>query len=450
LTESALSASLTAIHLGIAAYRHHRSGGSYLSPFVLPSVLMAATPWIWPSMLALLVCLGVHLVWAVLCEILAPARIVAAPPAQRATPAPAPRPAAPKARPTSGPNRDASGFTTTAVLAVLEEATDIRTFRLARPQDFDFKPGQFVPVRVSVDGRPHVRCYSISSSPDTRGYFEISVRRQGLVSTTLHATLRTGSQLAIGRPAGQFVYPKGDDRPLALLAGGIGITPLLSMLRHAVASDPTRPITLLYSARDRQAMAFLAELRVVAQRHPQIRIGVTVSEPSAPAPWKTGHIDLAFIRQYISHPAHTVFCICGPGPMMTAMEQLLLAEGVPADQIRTEKFETAMAAASLNPKPQTREAVTASAGQSGDYRITFASSGRTACASASQTLLEAAEADGIEMTFSCRSGVCQACRTRLTEGDVDCQSAVLDDDDRAAGFILPCVSRATSDCVLEA
>jgi ferredoxin-NADP reductase len=113
-----------------------------------------------------------------------------------------------------------------------------------------------------------VRCYSISSPPDTKGYLEISVRRQGLVSGTLHATMRAGATLAINRPAGQFVYPGGDDRPIALVAGGIGITPLLSMLRHAVASDPTRPITLLYSARREHDIAFLNELRVLAARHP--------------------------------------------------------------------------------------------------------------------------------------------------------------------------------------
>lgn len=332
---------------------------------------------------------------------------------------------------------------------MLEEATDIKTFRLARPHGFDFTPGQFVPVRVSINGKPHVRCYSISSSPDSRAYLEISVRRQGLVSTTLHATLRTGSQLAIGRAAGQFVYPAGDDRPLVLLAGGIGITPLLSMLRHGVSSDPTRPITLLYSARDRQAIAFLPELQVLAQRHPQIRIGITVSEPSPPAPWRSGHIDLSLVRQYVAHPAHTIFCVCGPQPMMTAMEQMLVGEGVPADQVRSEKFDTAMAAATLNPQAAAGHAAP-SERPAGDFEITFATTGRTLRAPGSQTLLEAAEAEGISIASSCRSGVCQACRTRLADGDVDCRSSVLDADDRTAGFILPCVSWAQSDCVLEA
>ncbi len=448
MIDSAIPASLTAAHLAIAALRHHRARSSWLSPFVLPSFLFAVTPWIWPSILGLIVALGAHMVWVLFCEILAPAPAV---PPRCAAPSSAPaKTASTQSRPaTVAPPRDASGFTSSSVLAVLEEATDIKTFRLARPQGFDFTPGQFVPVRVSINGKPHVRCYSISSSPDSRAYLEISVRRQGLVSTTLHATLRTGSQLAIGRAAGQFVYPAGDDRPLVLLAGGIGITPLLSMLRYGISSDPTRPITLLYCARDRQAMAFLPELRVLADRHPQIRIGITVSEPSPPAPWRSGHIDLSMVRQYVAHPSHTIFCVCGPQPMMSAMEQMLIAEGVPADQVRSEKFDTAMAATALNPQPAAVHDAPSTRAD-GNFEIRFATSGRTLRTPGSQTLLEAAETEGISIAFSCRSGVCQACRTRLADGDVDCRSAVLDAEDRAAGFILPCVSWAQSDCVLEA
>ena len=434
----------------LAAWRQHRARSSYASPFVLPSVLFAVTPWVWPSPLGLIVSMCAHVAWLIVCEFAAPSPVhttTQAPPRARAA-APA-HPASTGPRPlTRDATRDTSGFIATTVLAVLDEATDIKTFRLARPHGFDFVAGQFVPVRVLVDSQPHVRCYSISSSPDTNAYLEISVRRQGLVSTTLHATLRTGSQLAVGRAAGRFVYPAGDDRPLALLAAGIGITPLLSMLRHAVSSDPTRPVTLLYSARDRQAMAFLPELRVLAQRHPQIKIALTVSEPSAPAPWRTGRIDQALLRQYVPHPEHTIFCTCGPDAMMAAMEALLIAEGVPKTQIRSEQFDTTAAAQVLNP---VHARSTASVPEThGEFTITFAATGRSTIASGSQSLLDAAEADGVAITTSCRSGVCQACRTRLTSGDVDCRSDVLDADDRAAGYILPCVSWAHSDCVLEA
>jgi ferredoxin-NADP reductase len=455
VADTALPASLTAVHLTIAALRHYRARSSVVNPFVFPSFIVAITPWIWPSPLALALGIAAHLAWVTLCEILAPAPSAAHAPTRSATPAAAKPVAHREQKPTRPPEASGAGsggFIETSVLAVLDEATDIKTFRLSRPQGFAFTAGQFIPVRVVTDGKPHVRCYSISSSPDARAYVEISVRRQGLVSATLHATLRTGSRLLIGRPAGHFVYPAGDDRPLALLAGGIGITPLLSMLRHAIASDPARPIVLLYSARNPQAVPFYGELQVIAQRHPQVRIAITMSDPSTPVPWRRGHIDAEMVRQYVAHPSHTIFCICGPVAMMTAMQQMLTAEGVPANQIRSEHFDTAMAAAQIHAPAAAAHSGAAAPPprRSAQYEITFAASGRSVTVSGSHTLLEMAEAEGIEISSSCRSGVCQACRTRVADGDVDCQSSVLDAGDRAEGFILPCVSWPQSDVVLEA
>lgn len=439
----------------MAFVRRHRAGGRLFSPLVLPSFLFAATPWLLTTPLALAGSALAHVAWFIVCDLLAP------PPTKRfavqtsvvgAKPTPATAPArihngntATRTAPANVP-----GFVSASVLAVLEETSDVKTFRLARPDGFAFAAGQFVPVRLSVDGKPHVRCYSISSPPQANGYLEISVRRQGVVSTTLHTTVRSGSMLAIGHPAGQFVYPHGDDRPLALLAGGIGITPVLSMLRHAILADPTRPVTLLYSVRSREDAAFVHELSLIAERHPQVRVGLTFSGGTPPPPpWRAGRIDAAMVRQYIPHPAHTVFCVCGPTGMMDAMDDLLRAEGVPADQIRSEQFETAVAATLVNtaagPAPS-REGTS----HAGEYQVTFANSGRTARGGSSQTLLDIAEMEGVPIAASCRSGVCLTCRTRMADGDADCRSTILDADDRAAGFILPCVTWAATDCVLEA
>jgi ferredoxin-NADP reductase len=453
LNDTALLASVTTFHLAAAFLRRHRRGNRVVDPFVLPSFCFAAAPWLWPSATGLVAAALAHAAWFIACEVIAPP--IAAPAVARSittrTPPEGPSRRTAAAVSTTPPARGSEGgFVQAPVLAVLDEADGIKTFRLARPAGFEFVPGQFVTVRVSIAGHPHVRCYSISSSPDTRAYLEISVRRQGLVSTTLHATARSGSFLTIGWPAGQFVYPSDDDRPLALIAGGIGITPLLSMLRHAVSSDPTRPVSLLYSARTIAAAAFVNELKVIAERHPQARIGLTLSESEPDGRWRIGHIDTPMMRQYVAHPQHTVFCICGPTPMMDAMRQLLLSEGVPAEQIRSEHFETAIAAAQLNVRSAACQPAAAGRAAPTSYRVAFAVSGRTATVTASQTLLDVADAAGVPIPSSCRAGVCQTCRTRLSEGEADCQSSMLDPSDRDAGFVLPCVTWATSDCVLEA
>jgi ferredoxin-NADP reductase len=445
LTDTALPATLTAFHVALAMLRRHRAHGSAFSPFVLPSFLFPVFPWLWASTMGLAVVTGAHIIWCAVCEVLAPvpqARAASRPastPVSR-TPSPsrqsASRPAAPKQL-------------SAAVLTVLDETPEIKTFRLARPPDFEFRAGQFVPVRVNVNGQPHVRCYSISSSPEVRGYFEISVRRQGLVSSTLHALLRPGASVSLGKPAGQFVYPAGDDRPIALLAGGVGITPLLSMLRYAVATDPLRPVTLLYSVRTAHDVAFASELQMIAERHPQVHVAITVTDEPSATRWHTGRIDGPLVRRHVAHPAHTIFLMCGPPPMMTALGDALQNMGVAADQVRFEAFDTAIAATLLNqaaaPVPSAPQAA------SGDtYQLEFAVSGRTATNVPSRSLLEAAEAEGIAIPSSCRAGVCQACRTRVSAGDVDCRSDMLAAEDREAGFILPCVSWAATDCVLEA
>jgi ferredoxin-NADP reductase len=437
--ETAAPASLTALHLTIAILRRHRAAGrSIASPFVLPSFIFVLAPWLWPTPLGLVIGVGAHGLWFFACELLAPAINTARGPVTRPAPAAmAPRPVAP----------GAPAFTATAVLAVLDEAADIKTFRLARPDGFEFSPGQFLAVRVQIDGKPHVRCYSVSSAPHVRGYLEISVRRQGLVSGTLHATVRAGSTLTINRAAGQFVYPKGDDRPLALIAGGIGITPLLSMLRHAVAGDPARPITLLYSARREHDVAFHSELRVLAERHPRLRIVITLTQPTEPTRLRTGRLDVAMVRQFVPAPADTVFCLCGPGPMIADLRAALAGLGVPAGQVRYEQFETAVAASQVN---AVAPRVALAAVASDAVTLTFERSGVSVSARSSMTLLESAEAEGVAIVSSCRSGVCQSCRTRLTSGDADCRSDVLDPDDRAAGFVLPCVTWPNGDCVLEA
>jgi len=234
-----------------------------------------------------------------------------------------------------------------------------------------------------------------------------------------------------------------------LIAGGIGITPLLSMLRHAVACDPSRPVSLFYSARTERHLAFHNELRLLAERYPHVKVAITLSESNGDSRLRRGRVDATLVRQYVASPAHTIFCLCGPPAMLEAMRAMLKGVGVPDAQIRDEQFDTAAAASLVNPAPSTRQPAAARR-NGGSFLVNFSTSGRTATATAAQTLLETAEAEGVPIISSCRAGVCQACRTRISKGEADCHSDVLDPADRAEGFILPCVSWATSDCELEA
>jgi len=442
-TPSSALAFVTSIHLGFVVLRKHRLPPGVIPWALLPSLFFCAAPWLFPPMGAVAAGLAIHLAWFVACEKLIP--VPAAGP--RATageggrPAAAPDPA-PRRPMASGVRSEPGGFTSVPVLVVLDESPSVRTFRLSRPPGFAFEAGQFLTVRAQVDGTPHVRCYSISSAPESTGYIEISVKRQGQVSAFLHATLRPGAQLQVKPPAGRFTYPAGDDRPIVLIAGGVGITPLISMLRHGVVADPGRPITLFYSARSRSELAFLDELEWLSGRHPHVRIVATVTEPGGGWQGHAGRIDAALIADHVTDLGQSVFLMCGPLDMIDAVRSGLLGMGVPEAQVRSEVFQAATAVGA-RPSPEAAPAASVA-------RLALSRSGRAVDVAAGQTLLDAAEAAGADIPTLCRAGVCGTCRTRVVSGDVRCTSDALGERDRQAGFVLPCVTWPLGDCVLEA
>jgi ferredoxin-NADP reductase len=327
------------------------------------------------------------------------------------------------------------------ILDTRDECSTIRTLRLSRPAGFDFEAGQFLTVQVDTGGRQHVRCYSISSAPDEHEHLEISVRRQGLVSGLLHATARPGTTLLARRPAGTFVYPADDNRPLVLLAGGIGITPLIAMARHAVAAQPRRPVTLIYSVRHAGDIAFREALQRLEHAHPTLRLVITVTGAVDARTFRKGRIDAAIVRAEVPDPARAVFMICGPLPMISTSRAVLADLGVPAGQVRFEAFEAAAAAGARIPGGAASEVPT---------RLRLARSDIETTVAPGESLLEAAEKAGADLPSVCRSGVCGTCRARLVSGRARCTSQTLASVERESGYVLPCVTWAEDDCILEA
>lgn len=465
---SAILAAASTAHVALALIRKHHSATALRAwPLAALSAAFAATPWIWASPRDLAIGAAAHVLWfaasgrlagerrAVSARPSAAARPVAVP-ARAATPLTAPAPAAPR-RP--------AGPTQTPVLAVFDETPEIRTFRLARPEGFEFQAGQFLTVQIQLEGRKATRCYTISSSPDARGYVEISVKRQGQVSRTLHSTVRPGSLLAIRPAAGAFVYPAGDDRPVVLVSGGVGCTPMISMLRHAVSREPSRPVIYIHSAKTEEDIAFRQELALVARRHPQVRIVTALTRASTAGEHYPGRIDEGLLREVVPSPAESLFYVCGPAAMIAGVKETLARMSVPASQVRSEAFEAAVAASRPGaasapvPAPVPVPAPAAAlpelvalrrAAPARPHCLRLVRSGKTAPAPHDLSLLEAAEGAEVEIPNLCRAGTCGTCRTRLVSGDVECTADVMDDEDRRGGYVFPCVAWAKSDCVLEA
>lgn len=454
---------VTTIHLAFVVLRAHRRPAHGPAAFVIGvSLLLSASPWLMPTPPGLAAGAIAHALWFLMCERWLPTATPAIATAVRSAPAPpvsarivapalAPIATAASTAPKADRTRARRDFVPVAVLAVHEETPDIRTFRLRRPEDFEFRPGQFVPVRVRADGKEYVRCYSITSSPACTGYIEITVKRIGLVSGTLHASLRPGSTVAVKSPAGAFVYPHGEDRPLVFLAGGVGITPLMCMLRHAVGCEPTRPVTLFYSVRTEDDIAFRDELWMLARRHPQFRLFVAITDGPAGSNFYPGRINEALLETMAPDIALSSCFICGPRSMLATITEMLQAVGVPKPQIHHEVFEMAIAAAAgLEPAAPPTPTPTAASPSTQRFEARFAKCGRTAQVKAGATLLETAEACGAPIPSLCRAGICGTCRTKVLAGDLHCASATLDERDRQDGYVLACVTKINSSCTIDA
>ena len=451
-TSTSFLAVVTTFHVALLLLRLYRNpAGRRHGPLLVPSAVLAVTPWLFPIVGGIAAGIAAHLAWFVACE-----RLVPRPPA------PAPAPVEPRPIPlprlavASQPAPKPAGWVKTPVIAVFRETPDITTFRMVRPDGFSFKAGQFLSVRFSIDGKAVTRCYSVSSAPESTGYLEISVKRQGLVSGMLHSTVRPGSLLDVMNPAGAFIYPADDHRPVTLIAGGVGITPLMSMLRHAVQADPTRPVTLLYSVRTQRDIAFRDELAWLARRYAQAKIVIATAEEPATAECLSGMINRELLTSQVEDPKHNIFLLCGPPPMIEAMKRILAELGVPPNQIRFEEFAAAVAFASARaageaPTVEVEAPVEpAAAAAAGGFRLRLVVSNQSIAAPGSRTLLETCEAAGVPLPSACRAGVCGACRSRIVDGQVRCESDLLDPAERAEGYILPCVSWPTSDCAMEA
>ncbi len=242
----------------------------------------------------------------------------------------------------------------TPVLAVLEETRAIRTVRMARPAGFDFRAGQSMSVTFEALGYEWTSRFPISSAPEEDAHLEISVRRGGEAEEVLLAAATVGSFLAVRPPEGSFVYPDGDNRPVALVGGEEGAAPLMSMLRHAAVSKASRPVTLLLSVRTAEDVPYRRDLQLLIRRSPNLRVGVTLTQEGPRAGFRTGGIDEALLRRAVPDPANTHFLLSCPPPMLDETRHLLARLRVPAAQIQCEAFEKPAArSAHILPFPET-------------------------------------------------------------------------------------------------
>lgn len=349
---------------------------------------------------------------------------------------------------------------------VIENGTgDICSFHL-RPQDGQplprFLPGQYLTFRLEIpapSGGTEVvmRCYSLSDAPATNSY-RISVKRvptpsntthpAGRASNFLHDHVQLGSLLQVRAPAGHF-YIDSSDAPVVLLAGGIGITPMLSMLNWSLSEQPGREVWLFYGVRCSEEWMAQAHLEALADQHPNFHLRFCCNNPDPGAAWDSkyyhqGRIDIHMLRHLLPlKPYH--FYLCGPTPMLESLVPALEDWGVPEARIHFEAF----GPASVKRTKAASQSTAATPIQDADasVMVTFAKSGKQFAWQPGDSLLAFAEAHGISVDSGCRMGSCGSCQTRIQNGEV--RYSQVPDFDPEPGTCLMCVCTPHTALTLE-
>lgn len=327
-----------------------------------------------------------------------------------------------------------------------------------------FRPGQFLTFSVDVASgatgqeparRAITRCYSLSDLPGP-AHYRVTIKRvpappdhpeflPGLSSNHFHDHVRAGDVLRVKAPSGHFFLDPDPAVPAVLIGGGIGITPMMSMLGWCIANQPQRPVHLYYGLRNSHEHAFKTQLEDLAASHPALRLHVAYSRPLASDVQgrdyqHAGHVDVELLRRTLPHGRHQ-FYVCGPPAMMQTLVPALAEWGVPVADIHYEAF----GPASVKLPGASESAVPVASG----IEVKFQRSGRTLeWDDRDASLLDFAERHGIEVESGCRSGGCGSCETRLLEGSVQYEHTP--DHDVAAGHCLLCVGRPATSLVLEA
>ncbi|VVP89866.1 Flavohemoprotein [Pseudomonas fluorescens] len=290
-----------------------------------------------------------------------------------------------------------------------------------------FQAGQHLPLRFNIDGEMHIRTYSLSSAPSD-DFFRISVKRDGRVSTHLHEQIRVGDLLEARAPQGHFTVAPHERRPLVLLAAGVGITPLLSMLREVVyqglRTRRIRPTWFIQSSRTLADQTFRRELdRLLEDAGDAVRVVRLLSQPEAEAKQGedfdlSGRIDVALLKDLLTVEDYDQpdFVVCGPGSFTQSLYDGLRELDIRDSRIHAETFGPSTLRRRSDPDAVVIEQPPAA---TTSVPVVFQRSAKEArWQPDGGSLLELAESRGLRPEFSCRGGSCGTCSTRLISGQV--------------------------------
>ena len=335
------------------------------------------------------------------------------------------------------------------VAEIVPETDEANSIRFEVPEGlrdvFRFKAGQHLTLRAELAGEEVRRNYSLCVAPD-EGEIKVTVKRiaGGVFSNWVGDQLKPGDELDVMTPHGSFTIdfdPAGRRRFVAF-AGGSGITPVMSLVKTALKTEPNSRFTLFYGNRDANSIIFLEELAALKDRYlGRFELYHFLSDEEGDVELFNGmldrkHVD-ASIEELVREPEEVdAWFICGPGPMMDAAEAALIDRGVAKDRIHIERFLAGRPSAAL--AAQMAQLQEKAAG----LTLSVTLDGRTRkVAFTEANILDSAREAGLPAPFACKAGVCATCRAKVTMGKVEMAARYgLTDEEIAAGYVLTCQS----------
>lgn len=366
---------------------------------------------------------------------------------------PAPKPAADE--------NHGKHYVNLTVKNIVRETKDAISIVFAHPEGrkINYKSGQFLSLIFTVQGKEVRRAYSLCSSPYVDEDLAVLVKRvdDGLLSNHLLDNLKVGDVVKVMEPAGHFTteYIKDRKRHIVMFAGGSGITPMMSHIKSTLSQEPESVVSLIYCNRNLESVIFKEEL---SKREIQFegRLHIIHVLDEAPMNWQgySGLLNHDMLKKLFERIPDwgiekTTYLMCGPEGMMKNVETLLNEHAIPKEKVFKESFVTPTI-----DKEQKKEAAAASApAEKKAHEVTVRYDGQEYkfVVQPNRTILETALDKGIDLPYSCQSGLCTACRGKAISGKVKLdEEEGLSASERAEGYVLTCVGHPlTDDVVIE-
>ena len=356
-----------------------------------------------------------------------------------------------------------NGLRKFSVVKKISECEDVNAFYL-KPHDGrplpQFKPGQYLTFQLDVPGRdkPLIRCYSLSDSPHQKEYYRVTIKKEkapadkpelphGAGSSFFTDVVKEGDILNVKAPTGHFFLDMTKTNPVVLLAGGVGITTMLSMANAIAASGSKREVYFFFGVRNVREHIHKSELEKLAAENDNIHLHIAYSKPGerdvkGKDCQHEGRVGIELLKEIL--PSNNFeYYLCGSGAFMKSLTDGLEAWGVPDSVVHFEAFGPATV------KKKTAVPSPSETVHLAKINVTFARSNKTVrWEPASENILEFAKAQGVKIDSGCCAGSCGSCVVAIKSGDVDYLKKP--DATPEAGSCFTCVCRPKNDLVLDA